>query len=285
MKPPYQVSFWAPFNVALVDATHSITLKAPEIGNTDKKARNQLQQRTRSGVTTIIDRGRDYNTEKKFQFRNITTLDMSSLNVFLAAIQWGSTIIKYRDYNGVEYSGRMQSTSLQFIDRGYITKTNPTTDNLLWDFDLDFLDLTDNTSALLENVEVPVGSPLSLHLADFNSPHNPRVRINLSSGDGAKIIEQFFVDDWNAICWIISCWNTNNAKKAFFFVSVTHDGTPTSDATAVNTTVEVLNDPDGLYSDLTILTQVTGAGLTQVIQLVMSSTTNGNKIDARRIKL
>src|SRR5690348_7812223 len=103
----YQIAFWSPFTSAIADAEYSISFKAPEEGNTERRSRNQSVVRTRAGNVQVYDRGNNYNTTFKLDFRDIPDSERAQLIVFLEAIQWGSTKIKYRDPYGDEYVVRV----------------------------------------------------------------------------------------------------------------------------------------------------------------------------------
>jgi len=268
--------------VAFEAATYSLEMKAPEIGNTENRARNQTQHRTRAGNTMVYDRGINLNETKKLKFNAITDLERSELLVFLEAVQWGATRLRMSDYKGTEYIVRINSTRIEYTDTGFMNRNDPTADVVLWDFDLDILDLT-NTD---DNVggAPPMSSALGLHLTDFNDPHNPQVSISLDIADGAKVVESFNARDWKAVSWLIVA--EKNAKRLFSIVSAEHNGYGTTDATLVTTpTVETLGDTSGASAEITFTVVISGAGASQIMTLKAATTVDGYTIRARRTKL
>ncbi len=283
-EAPYKIRIWYPFTADYADADYSIEIKAPEIGNKENKSRNQTMARTRAGTTIVYDRGRNFNEVKSLEFRAIKDIEKAALQVFLESVQWGTAKLKYRDWNNDEYVIRVNTTELEYIDTGYSGRNNVMQQIVLWDFDLDILDLTNNIDEL-EGTDATVSSALALHLLDMDHPHNPLVTQSLAIADGTKLMESFEVDDWNAIHWIITVINSN--KKATCCVHATNNGIAAgADATTTDVVLEVWNDPPlGLLADVTFTVTLSGAGATQIMKLNAASSTNGNTVHLRRVKL
>ncbi len=283
MSSKFYVRLWYPFTVDYADATYSIELRAPEIGNTEKKARNQSMQRTRFGQTLVYDRGANYNDLRTLQFRNLTDLEKAELTVFLEAVQWGSSKLMYQHYNGDLLVIRFASTEMKYIDTGYEDHNNALAYKVLWDFDLDILDLSNNTDEL-EGSDALVSSALTLHLQDYNHPHNPVTSISLAIADGAKVVETFNVDDWDHVAWHFVIYN--GASKHSGMIHVTNNNVHAgADATTTQLVLEILNDPAGIQPNFTWTCVLAGSGTTQTMTLKCASSTNSNTVRVRRFKI
>ena len=279
----FKVRLWYPFTATYETATYSLEIRAPEIGNSETKSRNQAMQRTRFGTTLVYDRGRNYNDRRALQFRMLTDVEKAALTVFLDAVQWGSSKLKYRHYTGEELVIRTASTEMRYVDTGYEDHNNILAQKVLWDFDIDILDLTNNSDEL-EGQDPVVSSALSLHLADFNDPHNPPTSITLAVADGAKTVESFNVDSWDSIHWMFTV--VNGASKYAGFIHTTNNNIAAgSDATSTSVTLESTNDPAGIGANITFTVVLSGAGASQIMTLKAQSTTNGNVVKVRRAKL
>ena len=79
---PYTIKLWYPSNAVEGTETYSVTIKAPELGNTSSVARNQQVQRTRAGRTLIYDRGRNLNQIMRLEFKDIPDSEKAALIVF-----------------------------------------------------------------------------------------------------------------------------------------------------------------------------------------------------------
>lgn len=278
-----KIRLWYPFSVAYSAATYSIELKAPEIGNTETKSRNQTMQRTRFGQTLVYDRGLNYNEEKTLQFRSIKDDDKAALQVFLAAVQWGSAKLKFQNYDEAQYTIRINSNKLRYVDTGYDNHNNIASRKILWDFDLDILDLSNNYDEL-EGTDPALSSALALHIADLNHPHDPATSISLSAADGTKLVESFVADTWDSVSWVFTV--VNGASKYHGFIHATNNNTAAgADATTTSVVLEPINDSAGIGSKITFTVTLSGSGSAQIMKLNAASTTNGNTVKVRRIKL
>ena len=279
----FKVRLWYPFTATYETATYSLELRAPEIGNSETKARNQAMQRTRFGTTLVYDRGRNYNDRRVLQFRMLIDVEKAALTVFLDAVQWGSSKLMYEHYTGEQLVIRTASTEMRYVDTGYEDHNNALCQKVLWDFDIDILDLTNNSDEL-EGQDPVVSSALSLHLTNFDHPHNPATSITLASADGAKTVESFLVDSWDSIHWMFSV--VNGASKYSGFIHVTNNNVAAgADATTTDVVLEPTNDPAGIGANITFTVTLSGAGATQTMTLKAASTTNGNTVKVRRAKL
>lgn len=278
----YKCRFWYPYSVAFEDADFSLEMKSFEIGNTEQKARNQSSIRNRAGTTFIYDRGRNYNDVMKLQFNSIQDAERAALIVFLESVQWGSSRLKMRDYKGDEFVVRITEPKIEYIDTGLMDRNNPYADIVLWDFNLEVLNLNDNIDETAE--DPPVSSALALHLTDYNDPHNPQVSISLDIADGAKTVESFNARSWKAISWLVVC--EKNANRLFALVSFENNCYGTTDATTVSTpTVEILGDTGGVAATIVFTATLSGSGTSQVMSLKATTSVDGYTVRVRRTKL
>lgn len=276
----YTCTFWYPSNVELSAASASVTMKSYEYGNTKTVARNQTTVRTRAGKTLVYDRGINFNQVMRLQFRSIKDLERAQLLSFLSAVQWGGNRVKLRDYRGEEYIIRITTPQLEAADTGLSVYAKE--DSILWDFDLEVVDLTGTSDSYGEDATVP--SALFIHLNDHDHPHNPEVEISLAIADGEKIVESLLCRDWKAALWLVVA--EKNDQRYFATVGATHDGYGTTDATLVTSpTLEPISDTGGVAAKINYTVDISGAGATQVMSLKAETTENGFTIRARRFKL
>ena len=144
----YSIKLWSPYNVAYASATYSISMPAPEKGNTLKKARNQTIVRTRAGNVKVYDRGNNKNEIHALHFERIRQDVIDALFVFLGNVQWGATRLKYEDWEGNQYIVRVSSQEIDLNDSG---KTNhqETNTKRVYSFDLELLDITNPSDILV----------------------------------------------------------------------------------------------------------------------------------------
>lgn len=279
-----KVKFWYPITVAYEDATYSVELKAPEEDNTHRVARNQSIVRTRAGNTLVYDRGNNNNTIMELQFKNITDVDRAALVIFLEAVQWASSKIAYQDmYSDIYYVRALQENGIVYKDKGLVNKQSNKPSPILWDFELDLLNLTDNIEELDEE-DPPVSSSLALHLADFDEPHNPTVCTTIDIADGAVVLEAFKTLDWKAVYWLVVA--TKAAKKVLLAISMVHDRNGVTDASNVTApAIEFLSEIGDIYSKLTFTSAISGSGINQVMQLKCATSEDDIKVCVKRIKI
>lgn len=282
----YTCRFWSPYTAAYADADYSIELKSFEVGNNQQRSRNQSIVRTRGGNNLVYDRGRNYDDVMNLQFRAMREEDKAGLVVFMDAVRWGATRLKMQDYKGNEYIIRVRKPEITYVDTGFMQRNDPYSDITLWDFDLEVLDLTDNSDATGEDALPPdVSDALAIHLADFDHPHNPQVSVGVNIVDGAKVIESLSVDDWKAITWIVVAELPTGARW-YGLVSCENNGVGSTDATDVTVpTISHFNDNGGVFEQLTFTIDLNGSGSAQVMRLKCQVTTDNFTIRVRRVKL
>lgn len=281
MSDPYRIKLWYPSTVDFADADYSLEMKAPEIGNTEQHARNQTFARSRSGNTYVYDRGVNFNQIKKFEFRQIKDVERAALLIFLEAVGWGASRLKYEHYTGEEYIIRVASTQLETKDTGYAVR-EAASPIILWDFNLEVLDLTNNDDALGDNP--PMSNPLALHLLDYNHPHNPAASVVVNIADGAKVVETLSTRSWKAATWIAVA--EKNGARLYSIIHAAHNGYSTTDATTIQgPVIETLADIGGVSGIISFSVDLSGTGTNQVMRLKAASTADGYTVRVRRIKL
>jgi hypothetical protein len=259
-------------------------MKAPEEDNSSKVARNQSTVRTRAGRTIVYDRGRNLNTIMELKFKDVTDVDRSSLVVFLEAVQWASSKIAYEDmYGDVYYVRAVEENGITYRDQGLVNKSSRLPSRILWNFDLDLLNLTDSITDLDEE-DPPVSNALALHIANLDEPHNPTVCATINIADGAVVIEQFSTTTWKSVSWLIVA--SKAAKKCVFLVTLTHNRNGLTDATIVTTpTLTFLSETSDIYSKLTIAADLNGASTAQVMRMKCTTSEDGIQVCVKRTKM
>jgi hypothetical protein len=220
----------------------------------------------------------------QLQFKDIVDVDRASLIVFLAAVQWASSKICYQDmYGDIYYVRVIEENGITYRDQGLREKYSGRPSIILWNFDLDLLNLTDNISEL-DETDPPVSNALALHLADFNEPHNPTVCTTVNIADGNKVIEAFSTTDWKSVTWMVIA--SKAARKVIFLVTCVHDRNGLTDATAVAApNLQLINEIGTIYGVLTVTSAITGSGVGQVMQLKIASSEDGIQVCVKRVKI
>lgn len=275
------VKFWAPYTAPYASATSSVEIKAPEEGNKEKRSRNQSIARTRAGNVLVYDRGTNYNTNFSLDFKEIVDIDRAQLLVFLETIQWATTKICYQDMYGDIYIVRiLQDTGIEYEDRGTDLKKGMS--RIRWNFSLALLNLTDNL-AELAIADGNVSNALSLHLTNYNDPHNPDVRYIGNTVDGAKIVESYYTTDWKTVIFTVQA--SNGVNSGAFQVAISHNRNGATIATTVVLQQATLVQNGTVASALTFTADLSGAGVLQLMRLKLAVSSNGWDIRVRRLKL
>lgn len=282
---PEYVYFWYPHTATFETAEITLKMKPPETSNTFDIARNQSIARTRGSKTLVYDRGTNFNTMMKLSFRYVTDGMRAQLIVFLEYVQWASRIIAYKDtYGDIYYVRAIEEKGITLSDQGLVSKAHQTTTPSIiqWNLDLALLNLTDNYEEL-DDPEPPVSSALALHIRDYNDPHNPEVTSSLNIADGAKVVEQFLTLDWRTVIWTVEA--TKGARTACFLITASHNRDGVTIATTTDMIYEALTEIGTVSSLLTVTLGLSGAGVSQYMQLKIATTEDGFTIVARRTKL
>lgn len=264
---PYWCKLWYPHSVDYADATYSVSIKAPELGNKEVRGRNQVFARTKSGNTVVADFGINLSTNLNLEFKAIPDAERSALIVFLSNVNWGKVKLMYEDQLGLQRVVRINSNVLDAADTGLRHRSDE--DSLLWDFNLDLIDISDN---LNEQDGTLVPTALALHLADYDHPHNPK--FNSSVALETKVLESLDTTDWVAVTWYVKA--ILGAKYKHFIVHAINDGVN------VDFIVESLGEIGAVSSELSLSVDVSGG----LIRLKATSTVAGPYVlEGRRIKL
>lgn len=274
---PHTIKLWYPHTVAYEAATYGVTIKAPERGDTSTPGRNQLHVRTRAGNNVVYDLGNDLTPELSMAFREVPEVERSALIVFLDAVQWGSSLLKYQDYRGTQYTVRCKNNGIRFTTVDEVVRGDYTT--TIYDFDLTLMDVTNN---IYETGDTLVPTQLAIHIADLNHPHNPLVTSTVNIADGAKVLESLSVDSFKTVIWVASC--TKTTQSITQVITVTHNGTSGADATTTDMQREE-SAQIGYANELTFSVDLTGAGTAQTIRLKCATTVDGWSVAIRRVKL
>jgi len=277
-----KIKFWAPFTATYEEADYSIIFKAPEEGNKEKRARNQSIVRTRSGNVFFYDRGNNYNTTFNLEFENIPDVERAQLVVFLEAIQWGTTKIKYEDMYGNQYVVRvLNEDGIEYIDQGLNVKRGKSF--IRWNFTLELLNLTDNT-AELESVDTVPSNALLLHIQDYNDPHSPAALHTVDAADDNYVLDTLSTLEWRNCLWTVLA--VKGTASATFVIAAAHNREDIStDATATEPVIEAMVEQGDVAAHCTFTVTLTGAGDAQVMNLIINTDTDGWRFEVRRIKI
>ena len=142
------IKLWSPYNVAYASATYSIELPSPEIGNSLSKGRNQTVVRTRGGNVKVYDRGNNKNELHTLKFNRIRQTVIDALLIFLENVQWGTTRLKYEDWEGNTFIVRVTSSEIKLDDQGR-TNLQESGSVRVHAFDLELLDITSPTDLVI----------------------------------------------------------------------------------------------------------------------------------------
>lgn len=282
---PEYVYFWYPHTATFDTAEITLKFKPPELQNSFDLGRNQTAVRTAGSKTLIYDRGTNFNTMMKLNFKYVTDGMRAQLIVFLEYVQWASRIIAYQDtYGDVYYVRCLNEKGITLVDQGLTMKAKQTTvpSIIQWDVSLDLLNLTDNPQEL-EDPEPPLSSALYLHIHDYDDPHNPEVSTLVNIADGSKVVEQFATVSWRTVIWTIEA--TKGARTASYMVIATHNRDGVTLATATDMVLETMTEIGTVTSLLLFDLHLTGSGVNQVMQLRCGTSEDGFTIIARRTKL
>ncbi len=277
------VKFWAPYTADFESADYSLTLlKSPELENTESVARNQSLVRTRAGNTLVYDRGNDFNTKMRLEFRDVPDDQRSALVVFLNAIQWATTKVMYRDVYGDDRVVRIVADDgITYTDLG--TNLKKGRSFLRWNFNLELLNLTDNPGEL-ETVDPVPSSSLYLHITDYDEPHNPELCVIINDADGAVVIDSFNTLEWRSHIFTVVA--KKGTASAVFAISVIADrADATTDATATQLTIDALIEQGTVASIITFTAVLSGTGINQIVQLKADVSNDGWYVCVRRLKM
>lgn len=168
LKSERQVTFTYPYTGTPII---SVTINAPEFGDTLTQGRAQIIKRTRAGYSVAYDRGKIIDNEYQWSFENIVDSQRSALKSFLDFVTWGASKILVTDWFGNERVMRVGQTTLQVKNARQVTLEGGEAE-VLWDFGLVLLDITDNPNEVGLTDVLNMASALKIHVADQQDPHN-----------------------------------------------------------------------------------------------------------------
>jgi hypothetical protein len=274
---PYSISFIYPADATLATAAASITIKAPERGDRRTKGRNQSFARMKNANVAVYDMGTQMSDLLSLSFEDVYQAEFAALIVFFEYITWGANKIKYVDYKGDSYIVRVYKNTVDATNNGEAKFGTP--ESTLYNFTLDLIDVTNNVS---DSGQTAVPTQLALHLADFVHPHNPKTVATVVSADGTKIIEVVKVDDTKAVTWIVQLSDAATYSR-LMLVHATHDGTVSTDATAVSSATENLVTNGSFPGDVTITVTLALSGSSQVLRLNVAKAAGSISVAVRRV--
>lgn len=278
---PHTITFEYPHTGTVTD---TITIRAPDFGESKTVGRNQLIKRTRAGYTTSYDRGKDLNEVIEWSFTNVTEEERSNLISFLDTVLWGASKVKITDWLGNVSIVRMTVSSLQ--QQNARVELVDKQEKVLWNFSLSFVDLTDNLDELGIEDSPVMSSALGLHIADQDSPHNPLNTKTADIADGAVALETVNIATYRGAIWMITASNGTSNGVVIVYCSSDRDyDTPTDATTTKGFTVEFYEDSTDLSANLTFSAAVSGSGSSQIITLSVTASTDGWTLRSRRIRL
>ncbi|MBA3761743.1 MAG: hypothetical protein H0X04_00170 [Chthoniobacterales bacterium] len=278
------VKFWIPSGATEAAATLVCTLQANDIGGKFRQGRNQTTVISRSGTTYVYDRGRNLNEIISLSFSNIVDSERSAFITFLEQCQWGSTKFRFRDVTGTERIVRIVNNAITYTENGPQARTpaDGSAPRFLWDFSFELVDLTNNFDEV-NTLDSPVANALALHIADYDEPHNPIASISLSIADGTKTVEQFLVEDYSTVAWMVEI--EKNGNRAEVDVVASHNGYVGIDATGTpDYSISPHTDTGTVSAEVTLTVDLTGTGGAQYMRLRAATTVDGYTINVRRIK-
>jgi hypothetical protein len=254
-------------------------IKAPEHGDTFAVGREQTVNRTRNGSTVVYDHGISYAGEINLTFAHVPQPEKDALVAFFNSAGWALNVLAFKDYDGITRKVRLLTPNLSHENAGYLSYDSRIN---LWNFSLKLIDVTNNP-ADLEVAFQTMPTALSAHIADLNDPHDPLVTTTVSDADNAKVIDSVSTKSFDGVIWIGVV--KLGAAKFNFFVHAVHNGTLSTDATSTGITTETLASV-GTLTGCTFTLSLTGAGSSQVMNLLMDSGTNNSVIvSVRKVKL
>lgn len=274
----YTCKFLYPHDATEETATYAVQLKAPDIGDTRTRGRNQNFARTKSGAVYVYDFGTALSDMLKLTFTDVLEDERAALLMFLDNVVWGASLIKYIDYKGNERIVRMYKNTVDEVNRGESKHgVNTTT---LYDFTLDLVDVTNNP----QDTGGSVPSQLAIHIADYDNPHDPRVRVNVAAADGTKVVDTVAVSTVKHASWLVNI-SKDATYSATYFIHATSN-VSVADATLVGTgTIETLATIGAVPVDVTFTVDLDGVGAAQVMRLKCAKTADDTNLIIRRIKL
>jgi hypothetical protein len=282
------VYLWTPWNVPIGSATASISFKPPELNDSNQHARNQTQARLRNGTMIVYDRGVNYNNTITMQFKDVPDVQRCNLVSFFDAVQWGSTKLAYVDQYGCQRTVRLASPKISYADTG-LRNRNASSSEVLWNFNFNFTDISDSSDELSQG-DPPVSSALTLHILDYNDPHDPEVSVDMTIAGSPFVVEKWPTLQWKSVIWKMLV--SKDVRSFTQLMCGQHNGNgPTlTNATVVDAPFSQMLVNDGnlatkvtfttdLWTDTTVVPNV------QYMRLKATTTEDGVNLVVRRSKM
>lgn len=264
----------------------TVTIQAPELGDSTRSGRKQTVRRLRSGASIVYDGGLDLDQRLRWDFRNITDTERAALLFFLAAVGWAQAKIKATDWNGQQRIVRILSPNIEAVN-SRMCLLDGGAQSRLWDFSLEVLDLTDNTAEFSQEDVQEMSTALGLHIADEIDEHSPREITLVDDADGAVVIDSVSIASVRSVVWVVQASNGTKNAIALAYGSTDRNYDTPADATAVKDATDFEWHESGteVSAEVTLSMTVTGAGTAQVINLTADVSTDGWRFVVRRNKL
>ena len=267
--------------------TNSVEIRHPEFGDSVRAGRHQFSKQLRNGVTVAYDRGLDLNEEYVWDFQSIKDEDRTALLAFFNTVQWGARKIKVTDWYGVTKIIRLTTTSL-LSQNARVELLNGTQENVLWDFKITFVDMSNNVNELGVNDEGVVTSALALHILDQDHPHNKLAEVTVNAADGAVVLDSVDLIDHHSAVFLITAENGTKRGVAIAVGTTDRDYVTPADATAVKDSADIewhQNTAEEVSNEVTLALTISGTGDTQKLNVTADVTVDGWKFRARRFKV
>lgn len=264
----------------------SFTIRAPEFGDTQSSGRSQFQQQTRAGYWISYDRGRSLDERRVWRFENVTESERANFKTFLDNVAWGNSKLKVTDWNGTERIVRITTPSLQQQNARILTLDGGK-EEVLWNFQLELLDITDNLDELTVEDQEAVSSAFGIHTSDQIDAHNPRTITTVDAGDGAVIVDSVNISTTRSVVWFLQASNGTKNAIAIAYGSTDRNYDTPADATAVKDATDFEWQESGteVSSEVTLSQTVSGSGDSQVLNLTADTTTDGWTFTVRRVRI
>lgn len=260
----------------------SVTIPVPDRENSESLGRNLVIAKTTNGLNRVYDRGENPDKKLVWQFSEIKDDDRAALIVFLNYVNWGITPVKVTDWLGAERIVRVISQNIESINTaeeesascGLVT---------YWNFSLDILDITGNIADSQSEALVPTA--LTLHLQDFNHPHNPVEETEILNT--ATVIDEVNLEEAHTTIFLVTLENETDRALATVAVSTDRDYVNTVDAANADV-AEIVSRENffGTSADVTFSAVLNGSGTNQTVRLrAVASVDTGWIARVRRVKL
>lgn len=278
-----QIKFEWPYTGTVQE---TVTIKAPELGDSTRSGRKQTVRRLKSGASIVYDGGLDLDSRLRWDFRNITDTERAALLFFLNQVGWAQAKIKATDWHAEERVVRILSPALELVN-SRMCLIDGNQEQRLWDFSVEVLDLTNNIAEFTQQDVQEMSTALGLHIADEVDEHSPRNITTVDDADGVVTIDSVNISSVRSVIWFVQASNGTKNAIAVAYGSTDRDYDTPADATAVKDATDFEWHESGteVSTEVTLSMAVSGTGDDQVINLTADTTTDGWRFVVRRNKL